>query len=217
MAYKRSPMMEERLAGNRERILEAARKRVAAGGFREARIAAVAAEAGISTGMIYRYFPSKGDLFVEVLSVAVENEVAILCGIARGKGSATEKLAAAVASFARRALRGPHLAYAFIAEPTDVEVEAARIGDRRKFGNVFKEILKAGIESGEFPEQNPDVTAACIVGAFTEALISPTGPTRHARVNEEKLVDEIVACCVRSVGAVPGKQKVVAKSKRIAG
>ena len=78
MAYKRSPMMEERLAGNRERILEAARKRVAAGGFREARIAAVAAEAGISTGMIYRYFPSKGDLFVEVLSVAVENEVAIL-------------------------------------------------------------------------------------------------------------------------------------------
>ena len=78
-------------------------------------------------------------------------------------------------------------------------------------------MLFRSIESGEFPEQNPDVTAACIVGAFTEALISPTGPTRHARVNEEKLVDEIVACCVRSVGAVPGKQKVVAKSKRIAG
>lgn len=214
MAYKRSAMMEERLAGNRERILEAARKLVAAGGFREARVAAVAAEAGVSTGMIYRYFPSKGDLFVEVLSAAVENEVGILREIARGKGSATEKLAAAVASFARRALRGPHLAYAFIAEPTDVEVEAARIGDRRKFGNVFKEILKAGVEAGEFPAQNIDVTAACIVGAFTEALIGPIGPTRRARQNEAELVAAIALSCVRCVGAAPPGKRT-ARSRKI--
>jgi AcrR family transcriptional regulator len=51
---------------------------VAEGGFREAQIAAVAAVAGISTGMIYRYFPSKAELFVEVLGAAVGAEIEIL-------------------------------------------------------------------------------------------------------------------------------------------
>ncbi|HKY90247.1 MAG TPA: helix-turn-helix domain-containing protein, partial [Nevskiaceae bacterium] len=70
MAYRRTPMMEERLADNRSRILRAARGLVAQGGFREAQIAAVAAAAGLSTGSIYRYFPSKAELFVELLSEA---------------------------------------------------------------------------------------------------------------------------------------------------
>ncbi|MCB1796286.1 MAG: TetR family transcriptional regulator, partial [Candidatus Competibacteraceae bacterium] len=52
MAYRRSPLMEERLANNRDRILVATRKLVSEGGFREAQIAAVAAVAGVSTGMI---------------------------------------------------------------------------------------------------------------------------------------------------------------------
>ena len=68
MTYRRSALMEERLADNRDRILLAARKLVAEGGFREAQVAAVAAAAGLSTGTIYRYFPSKAELFVEVLT-----------------------------------------------------------------------------------------------------------------------------------------------------
>ena len=47
MAYRRSPLMEERLANNRDRILVATRKLVSEGGFREAQIAAVAAVAGV--------------------------------------------------------------------------------------------------------------------------------------------------------------------------
>ena len=127
MAYKRSTLMQERLADNRERILKAARALVAEGGFRQASVTAVAQSAGLSTGALYRYFPSKAELFVEVLGAAVAHEVAILGDIARGDGSATQRLRAAVESFARRALQGPYLAYAFIAEPADPEVEAARL------------------------------------------------------------------------------------------
>ena len=47
MAYRRSALMEERLASNRERILSAARRLIAEGGYREAQIAAVASEAGM--------------------------------------------------------------------------------------------------------------------------------------------------------------------------
>ena len=50
MSYKRSFLMEERLADNRQRILKAARALVAEGGFNHASIAAVAASAGLSAG-----------------------------------------------------------------------------------------------------------------------------------------------------------------------
>lgn len=207
MAYKRSALMQERLADNRERIVRAARKLIAGGGLREASVTAVALQAGLSTGALYRYFPSKAELFVEVLNDAVRNEVAILDAIVDGKGSAAQRLRAAVASFAERALEGPHLAYAFIAEPADAEVDAARILCRQQFGEVFKRVLREGITSGEFPQQSVEASAACIVGAFTEALVRPTAGKSRRGSGGPKLVAEIVAFCARAVGAKAPRQR----------
>ena len=208
MAYRRSALMEERLADNRQRILLSARKLVAAGGFRAAQIAAVAADAGLSTGAIYRYFPSKAELFVEVLGEAVRHEIEILQGIAKSPGTAADRLKRAVESFARRAFEGPFLAYAFIAEPADQEVDAERIRARMEFGKVFKSVLRDGIASGEFPEQNTDIAAACIVGAFTEALIGPIGPARSGAKQREQVIATISLFCVRAVTApVPTSTK----------
>ncbi len=202
MAYRRTRLMEERLAGNRERILRATRRLVAEGGFRNAQIAAVAAQAGISTGMIYRYFPSKAELFVEVLTAAVDHEIAILRDVIAEKTGARDQLEGAVASFVRRALTGPNLAYAFIAEPAEPEVDAERIRCRKRFGDVFKAVLKHGVASGEFPKQNLDASAACLVGAFTEALVGPIGPSRKSLRDKDRLVNAICAFCARAVGAI---------------
>jgi len=200
MAYKRSPLMEERMAGARERILLAARELVAAGGYRNAPVTAVAAQAGVSTGLIYRHFPSKAELFVEVLSAAVEHEVEILEGIAAGLEPAPQRLRLAITAFVRRALAGPGLAHAFIVEPVDPEVEAERMRGRRRFGDVFRRLVQDGIASGAFPAQDADVTAACIVGAFTEALVGPTAPSRQAHRDEHALADSISAFCLRAAG-----------------
>ena len=111
--------------------------------------------------------------------------------------TAIERLRAAVESFAARALQGPYLAYAFIAEPTDPEVEAARIVCRQRFGEVFKDVLRAGVANGEFPEQSVEVSAACIVGAFTEALVRPVAPSSKAS-DARALIDAIADFCVRA-------------------
>ncbi|MDY6948218.1 MAG: helix-turn-helix domain-containing protein, partial [Pseudomonadota bacterium] len=92
MGYKRSLLMEERLADNRQRILKAARALVAEGGFNHASIGAVAASAGLSAGAIYRYFPSKAALFVEVLTSAIDHEIAILQDIAKSEANVTVRL-----------------------------------------------------------------------------------------------------------------------------
>jgi AcrR family transcriptional regulator len=203
MAYQRSKRMEQRIASNREGIVAAARLLVSKGGLREARMEAVASEAGLSTGALYRYFPSKADLFVDVLNAAVDREIVILDEIVDGPGSARERLNDAVACFVRRALRGPNLAYAFIAEPTEADVDEARILCRLRFGEVFKAIIRSGIENSEFRTQDVDASAACIVGAFTEALVGPIAPSTRGIEDEDRLIGAVSSFCVAAVVAVP--------------
>ena len=50
----------------REQILEGGRRAFIAGGFRGTSVPSIAAEAGVSVGLIYRYFPSKEELFLEL-------------------------------------------------------------------------------------------------------------------------------------------------------
>lgn len=188
------------MAGARERILLAARALVAAGGYRNAPVTAVAAQAGVSTGLIYRHFPSKAELFVEVLNAAVEHEVRILEAIAGSAGTAPQRLQRAITAFVRRALAGPGLAHAFIVEPVDPQVDAERMRGRRRFGDVFRRLVEDGIAGGDFPPQDAAVTAACIVGAFTEALVGPTAPSRQAHRDEGALADAISAFCLRAAG-----------------
>jgi AcrR family transcriptional regulator len=209
MGYRQSPRMQERLAGNRAAILKAARGLVARGGFREASMAAVAREAGLSTGALYRYFPSQAGLFVELLTGAVDHECAVLQAVIARPGSAGSRLRAAVECFALRALDGPRRAYAFMVEPTDTEVEATRILCKRQFSAVFEGVIRAGVRSGEFPAQQPAVTAACIVGAFTEALVGSIAPRTESlgKTARSRLVKAIAEVCLRAAGSAPGPSR----------
>jgi AcrR family transcriptional regulator len=199
--YRRSALMQDRLAENRARIMRATRQLIARGGFRAAQIAAVAGAAGLSTGSIYRYFPSQAQLFIEVLTAAVAHEIELLERITSAPGPAGLRLKNAVESFARRALDGRNLAYAFIAEPIGAEVDVARMRSRRDFSDVFQRLLLAGIRSGEFPQQDVEVAAACIVGAFTEALVGPIAPGSKAATPRARarLIAAIGRFCVAAV------------------
>ncbi|MFS8586400.1 MAG: TetR family transcriptional regulator, partial [Acidimicrobiia bacterium] len=115
-----------RLAATRERIVRAALSLVARGGYGATAMPAIAAEAGVSTGLLYRYFPSKADLFDEVFRRASQREIDACAATAALPGSARERLARVVETFARRALKGRRLAWALLAEPVDPVVDADR-------------------------------------------------------------------------------------------
>ena len=59
----------------RERILEGGRRAFIAGGFRGTSVPSIAAEAGVSVGLIYRYFPSKEELFLELCLSGTPDEL----------------------------------------------------------------------------------------------------------------------------------------------
>lgn len=200
MPYRRTERVEARLADNRQRILAAARHLIADGGFREAQVVAIATAARVATGTIYRYFPSKADLFAEVLRMICQRELDVVSAIATSEGPASERLAAAVRAFTSRALRGRRLAYAIIVEPVDPEVDQVRLEYRRAQWRVFESIIADGIAAGEFPSQNVQASASCVVGAFLEGLVGPLA--QDANVDDEAgraVIDAIVEFALRAV------------------
>jgi AcrR family transcriptional regulator len=201
--YRPTERTAARSAETRKRIVVAARGLVARGGYAEAQVAAVAARAGVATGTVYRHFPSKADLFAEVFREASQREVDEVADAARASGdSAAGRIAAAVETFARRALRGRRLAWALIAEPVDPAVEAERLVFRRAYRDVFAEVIAAGVRSGELPPQDPELSAAALVGSIGEALVGPVSPTA-AGEEAESVIASLRDFCTR---AVTGKE-----------
>lgn len=200
MVYRATPKTQARQRAQRGRLLQAARALVAEGGFATASIQAVAAEAGIATGSLYRHFPSKAELFVEIFVDASSHEVQTMARAAQGHQTATEALRAAVGTWASRALAGPTLAYALIAEPVIPEVEAARLRFRRAYVDVLRTILRRGCDRGEFSLPNIDVAAAAIVGALAEALVGPLSPgDTHDLQAAQALVSDLTHFCLQAV------------------
>lgn len=202
MAYRRTKKMEARLAATRERIVRAALSLVARGGYGAAGMPAIAAEAGVSTGLLYRYFPSKADLFDEVFRRASQREIDACAAAAALPGSARQRLARVVETFAQRALKGRRLAWALLAEPVDPVVEADRTCFREPYRAIFADIIQTGIETSEVPPQDAKTVAAAMVGAIAEALIGPLSEPPRPQ-DEATLIATVVRFCVQSLGPVP--------------
>jgi AcrR family transcriptional regulator len=199
VAYRRTERTEARIAQTRERILSAARELIAHGGYREASVAAVAARAGVATGSVYRHFPSKAELFAEVFRRASQHEVDATLAAARAcDGDARMRMAAAIETFARRALRGRRLAWALLAEPVDPAVEAERLIFRRAYRDGFAALLTEGIAAGELAPQNVELTAAALVGALGEALVGPLAPFTDL-ADEDALIADLIGFATRSL------------------
>jgi AcrR family transcriptional regulator len=207
VVYRQTENATKRLADKRARILTAARDLVADGGWPAAQVDHVAAKACVATGSVYRHWSSKAELCAEIVATVSAREVAIVKAVAGADGSPVERLEAAIRTFAARALRGRRLAYALIAEPVDPEVETVRLDYRAQLARCFEGILREGIMRGVFPRFDPAVAAACIVGAFMEALVGPLAPAKGTGPRADRhLIEQITQFCLRAnVGAPEGR------------
>lgn len=173
MVYRRTPAVEARAAAQRQAVLDAALAVLSEYGYAGCSMSAVAARAGVATGTIYRHFPGKADLAVELFRTVVNREIAAVAEAAEQPGDVAGRITAITETFARRALKSPRLAYALLAEPVDPAVDAERLVYRRAFRDVFAARIAEGVAAGELPPQDPLLTAAALVGAGAEVLIGP--------------------------------------------
>ncbi|HJQ44820.1 MAG TPA: TetR/AcrR family transcriptional regulator [Amycolatopsis sp.] len=173
MPYRRTPKVQARLDAQRAALLDAAGELLAERGYAGCSVAAVAERAGVATGTVYRHFPGKAELVVELFRGVVNHEVEAVTAAAEVPGDPAERVVAVFETFATRALKAPRRAYALLAEPVDPAIEAERIVFRRVFRDVAARHIREGIRSGQLPAQDAELTAAALVGAAAEVLVGP--------------------------------------------
>ncbi|WP_216892751.1 TetR/AcrR family transcriptional regulator [Nocardia alni] len=206
MAYRRTPAVQARLDAQAGVIVHAATRVLSRAGFAGLSMAAVAAEAGVATGTVYKHFSGKSELMTAVFREVVGREVA---AVARAAGSvvegepvsdaprgAVERVVAATETFAARALKNPKLAYVLLAEPVDTTVDAERLRFRRAFTDLYEAAVADGVADGQLPPQNPRTTAAGLVGAMGEVLVGPLAQEQQS----EAVIPELVGFALRALG-----------------
>lgn len=182
----------------RQRLLEAARELIEEGGYGSASVVAIAERTGVAAATLYRHFPSKEELFIEVFREVCGGEERAMASAAESAGpGAVGRLEALLTTFARRALQNPRLAWALLAEPVDPMVDAERLEYRRRYAAVIERELRDGIAAGEIPDQDVALTAAALVGGCGEALVGPLS----SAVGGEEVVAAIQAFVRRAIGA----------------
>lgn len=194
--------MQARLDAQAALVAQAATRVLSRDGFAGLSMAAVAAEAGVATGTVYKHYEGKADLVRAVFRRVVSGEVeAVRAAALYGHAgySAADRVAAAVTTFAGRALHNPKLAYVLLAEPVDAIVDAERLHFRHAFAETFEGAVAAGVGTGELPPQNPAVTAAALVGAIGEVLVGPLA----ADPPDAAVVGDLVAFSLRALGLLP--------------
>ncbi|MEV0252560.1 TetR/AcrR family transcriptional regulator [Nocardia sp. NPDC050712] len=196
MVYRRTPAMQARLDAQAALIVQAASRVLSRDGFAGLSMAAVANEAGVATGTVYKHYEGKTDLVTAVFRRVVAREVEAVRAAAT-LGSATERVAAAVETFAGRALKNPKLAYVLLVEPVDAVVDIERLHFRRAFAAAFEFAVAEGVARGELPPQDARTSAAALVGAIGEVLVGPLADAPHG----ETVVPELVSFAMRALGA----------------
>lgn len=180
-----SPPRWRRRAADRPReILDAALTVFVAKGFAATKLDDVAAAAGISKGLLYRYFDNKAELFKEVVRQSLVTTLRDAGDRSRASDTALAALdvfldqMVAIANDPRRSAipklvisesgNFPELAIFYLAEVIGPGL------------SQLAALVRRGIESGEFRQVDPELTAKSIIAPLLLAVIWRHTFARHA-------------------------------------
>src|SRR5687767_8978117 len=178
-----APRWRRRAADRPREILDAALTVFVEKGFAATKLDDVAVAAGISKGLLYRYFDNKAELFKEVIRQTLVATIRDVGDRARASGSAVAALdvfleqLTAVAKDARRSAipkliisesgSFPELAVFYLAEVIGPGVQQ------------LTGLIRRGVDSGEFRKVDPELAAKSIIAPFLLAVIWRHTFARH--------------------------------------
>ena len=158
----------------RQKIIEALTRLMWTNDFHSVTTAEIAESAGVTEGLIYKYFKSKKDLLYQVLDDLFAQFNATILERIAGKSSAIEKLEVIIRSSIEYYTANRVFARILLLEvrnSQDYFNSKAYIRVRAYARNIL-EIINAGIESGEIkPDTDPQILRKIILGAIEHACV----------------------------------------------
>jgi AcrR family transcriptional regulator len=176
----------------RTRILDAAAERFARSGYDATGVAEICQRAGVTKGAFYHHFPSKQDVFLELLNRWLEG-LDTQFQVARGEADTVPRALLAMARMAGQvfeAARGqlPMFLEFWTKAARDPAVWQATIAPYRRYRAVFVEMIETGVAEGSLGPCDPrtvaQVMVSLAVGLVLQELMDPEG-TDCGRVAED--------------------------------
>lgn len=202
------PRFRRRKADRPREITSAALAAFADKGFAATRVTDVARRAGVSKGLLYRYFRTKEELFKAVVRSFISPRVESL----RQEIESTELSA-------EEYLRGPFLAFAkqLPQSPARVLVrlmivEGARYPELTAWyrDNVIahglaalRHLIERGVNTGEFRESALDEFPHLLVAPVLFSVIWTLVFDRHERLDTDRLIEGFVELVLQAIKARP--------------
>jgi len=197
-------MVRRKVEVRRDEILRATCDEVAKRGFAHTRAADVAANLGVSTGLIFYHFESKDTLLSAAFAYAAERDLERLDAAAAGTGSALRRLARILTMYGPEGIGAGWALWidawaAALRSPEMAEV-SQRLDVRWK--ETVAEVIRQGVESGEMTCTDPSV-AAWRITALIDGLAVQT--TVHEGVLAKRTITTWVrALAAAELGVEPG-------------
>lgn len=149
----------------RTQVLAAAMRLIATRGHASARLAAVAAEAGVSLGLLQHYFPTRADLFRAAFAAGTDAGLARADAIATASGPAHDRLRRLLAYLCSDGLDPAEGSWAFWLElalaarrEPDLDLPVDLAGDAWRA--LLARVIDDGAQDGTIPSTRAPVEAA---------------------------------------------------------
>ncbi|MCH7667957.1 MAG: TetR family transcriptional regulator [Acidobacteria bacterium] len=150
----------------RDRICSEAASLFSQQGFNGTSMAELSIAVGITKSSLYHHFASKQALLSEIIERTVSRVTPLVQKVADMDIPVTERLARAVVLHTIEAIRDRDAIACFIEEGRYLSPDflALHITNRDRYEQIFRRIFTAGIESGEFADQDAGIAVKAILG-----------------------------------------------------
>ena len=154
----------------RKQILDAAETVFTKHGMERARMDDIVHESGLSKGSLYWYFKSKDAIIQALLDRVFIDEMRDAEALVNSQGSSSERLRIFIANVVQEYKRFEKmlpLAYEFVALAARSKViRQAIVGYFKRYTAILAEIIRQGVENGEFKPCDPDDIALSVIAMY---------------------------------------------------
>jgi TetR/AcrR family transcriptional regulator, fatty acid metabolism regulator protein len=158
-----------------EKIIQATIRVAFERGFANTRTADIAKEAGVSEGLIFKYFPTKSHLFAIIIKGVFQRLKAGADAIITQENmTATAKLDALIDYHFNFFSKQYNIIFLILghSERKSVELEPVIEHALKPYTQLMAKVINAGMESGEFRSCNAETIAMAIIGSMQFNLIA---------------------------------------------